>query len=275
LRLNPHVHAVFLDGAWHEEKDELVFVGLGHLSTSEVGAVLEHTIRRIEKHLRRRGVLPGNEDDDHCGDSETGLAAAAVSGQVPPAGPQWTIRLRPPERRALAYDKPLCASMDGFTLHAATRASALDASGREALLRYVLRRPIAQDKIEQGQDGLVRIVLERPFPDGTVAALLDPLSLLCRLAASVPSPRHHTVRYAGVLGAASAWRSRIVPSEQAASERAGKKKKRRSRYRTWAELLRAHLRRGRARLPRLPRAQKARRRPRGPSPHRTLSRLDR
>jgi hypothetical protein len=28
-----------------------------------------------------------------------------------------------------------------------------------------------------------------------------------------------------------------VPSEQAASERAGKKKKRRSRYRTWAELL--------------------------------------
>jgi hypothetical protein len=238
LRRGPHLHAVFLDGAWHEEKDDLVFVGLGHLRTSEVGAVLEHTIRRIEKHLRGRGVLPGNEDDDHCGDSETGLAAAAVSGQVPPAGPQWTIRLRPPERRALAYDKPLCASMDGFTLHAATRASALDASGREALLRYVLRPPIAQDELEQGQDGLVRIVLEKPFADGTIAALMDPLSLLCRLAASVPPPRHHTVRYAGVLGAASEWRSRIVPpSEEApAPERAGKKK-RRSGYRTWAELL--------------------------------------
>ena len=148
------------------------------------------------------------------------------------------MRLRPPEGRGLAYDKPLCASMDGFTLHAATRAGASDATGREALLRYVLRPPIAQDRIEQGQDGLVRIVLKRPFPDGTVAVEMDPLSLLCRLAASVPPPRHHTVRYAGVLEAASDWRSRIVPpsDDALAPERAGKKKRRR-RYRTWAELL--------------------------------------
>jgi hypothetical protein len=32
----------------------------------------------------------------------------------------------------------------------------------------------------------VRIELRRPFRDGTVAIDLDPLSLLCRLAASVP-----------------------------------------------------------------------------------------
>jgi hypothetical protein len=175
--------------------------------------------------------------DTHA-DPETGLAAAAVSGQVPPAGPQWAIRLKPPERKAHAYDKPLCASMDGFTLHAATRAGASDAHGREALLRYPLRPPIAQDEIEPGQDDLVRILLERPFPDGTIAVEMDPLSLLCRLAASVPPPRHHTVRYAGVLAAASEWRSRIVPplDEALAPERAGKRK-RRSRYRTWAELL--------------------------------------
>jgi hypothetical protein len=29
---------------------------------------------------------------------------------------------------------------------------------------------------------------------------VDPLSLLCRLATSVPPPRFHTVKYAGVLG---------------------------------------------------------------------------
>jgi len=58
--------------------------------------------------------------------------------QVPPAGPQWLRGLAPLEPQPLAYDKPLCASLDGFTLHAATRAGALDASGREALLRYVL-----------------------------------------------------------------------------------------------------------------------------------------
>ena len=37
------------------------------------------------------------------------------------------------------------------------------------------------------------------------------LSLLCRLATSVPAPRLHTVRYAGVLAAASPWRPRIAP----------------------------------------------------------------
>jgi hypothetical protein len=48
--------------------------------------VLARTVRRIDRHLRRRGVLPGNEDDDLHADPETGLAAAAVSGEVPPAG---------------------------------------------------------------------------------------------------------------------------------------------------------------------------------------------
>ena len=44
----------------------------------------------------------------------------------------------------MAFDKPLCASLDGFTLHAATRAGGLDTRAREALLKYVLRPPIAQ-----------------------------------------------------------------------------------------------------------------------------------
>jgi hypothetical protein len=70
--------------------------------------------------------------------------------------------LQPLEPHALAYDKPLCASLDGFTLHAATRAGALDPAGREALLRYVLRPPVAQERVEQ-----------RPHAaDGTGAAVL-------------------------------------------------------------------------------------------------------
>ena len=55
LRLNPHLHLVALDGAWHEQGGELCWQGLGHLQTSEVGDVLESTVRRIERHLRRRG----------------------------------------------------------------------------------------------------------------------------------------------------------------------------------------------------------------------------
>jgi inositol monophosphatase family protein len=91
-------------------------------------------------------------------------------------------RLAPLEPHALAYDKPLCASLDGFTLHAATRAGALHPAGREALLRYVLRPPVAQERVELRPDGLVRITLKKAYADGTIAVDMDPLSLLCRLA---------------------------------------------------------------------------------------------
>lgn len=206
--------------------------------------MLESTVRRIERHLRRRGLLGIDEDGadpDVPGDPESNLAASAVSGQTPPAGPQWVSGLQPLEPHPLAYDKPLCASLDGFTLHAATRAGALDPGGREALLRYVLRPKVAQERLEQRPDGLVRITLKKAYTDGTVAVDMDPLSLLCRLATSVPPPRFHTVRYAGVLAAASPWRPRIAPkppTEQPAAARAEPDRTGPAgAYRPWAELL--------------------------------------
>jgi hypothetical protein len=149
-------------------------------------------------------------------------------------------RLAPLEPHGLAYDKPLCASLDGFTLHAATRAGALDPAGREALLHYVLRPPVAQERVEQRGDGLVRITLKKAYADGTIAVDMDPLSLLCRLATSVPPPRLHTIRYAGVLAPASPWRSRLAPQAPPQAPAANDKPGRpdlAGGYRPWAELL--------------------------------------
>jgi len=101
LRLNPHLHLVALDGAYHEQGAELAWHALGHLKTSEVGEVLERTVRRMEKHLRRRGLLIDDSGADPSAegdaDPESNLAASAVSGQAPPAGPQWMRGLQPLE----------------------------------------------------------------------------------------------------------------------------------------------------------------------------------
>lgn len=43
------------------------------------------------------------------------------------------------------------------------------------LLKYVLRPPIAQERIVQGPDGLVRVALKKRFSDGTFVVDLDPL----------------------------------------------------------------------------------------------------
>jgi len=117
---------------------------------------------------------------------------------------------------------------------------ALDQAGREALLRYVLRPPIAQERLERRPDGLVRITLKKAYADGTVAVDIDPLSLVCRLATSVPPPWFHTVRYAGVLASASPSRPRIAPKpppEAPAASVESETPKRASGYRPWAELL--------------------------------------
>jgi uncharacterized protein YbaR (Trm112 family) len=105
----------------------------------------------------------------------------------------------------------------------------------------VLRPPIAQERLEPRPDGLVRITLKKAYTDGTVAVDMDPLSLLCRLATSVPPPRFHTVRYAGVLAGASPWRPRIAPKppseEPAAASAEPDRTGPAGGYRPWAELL--------------------------------------
>jgi hypothetical protein len=64
MRLNPHLHVVFLDGAYHEQGGDLAWEELCHLKTREVGDVLEATVRRFERYLRRRsGPEPSSPSD--------------------------------------------------------------------------------------------------------------------------------------------------------------------------------------------------------------------
>ncbi len=246
LKCNPHIHAAFLDGVYHEPDGGMgeggpEFSALSHLSTREVASVLERAIQRMKRYLRKRGLL--EEGDGGAPDEPDGLAelaASAAAGTSPPAGPEWRRGALRFGSQPMVFERPLSVAASGFTLHAATRAGGLDVTGREALLKYILRPPIAQERVAQGPDGLVRIALKKAFADGTYAVDLDPLSLLARLCISVPPPKLHTVRYAGVLASASKIRPRIVPSSPSPKpESAGDTKPAPTgcRYRPWAELL--------------------------------------
>lgn len=54
---------------------------------------------------------------------------------------------------------PLSVREHGFSLHAATRAGAEDDKGREALLKYILRPPVASVRVVAAPDGLVRVAV--------------------------------------------------------------------------------------------------------------------
>jgi hypothetical protein len=132
-------------------------------------------------------------------------------------------RLRPlahrREARPLSLPGELCASLEGFSLHAKVALEAEAHAGRERLARYLMRPPIASERLSLAADGRVVYALRRHWKDGTRAVVFAPLDFIARLAALVPRPRTHLLTYHGVLAPAAEWRDWIVPAEPRSTRR--------------------------------------------------------
>ena len=104
------------------------------------------------------------------------------------------------------------------------------------------------ERLRLSRDGRrVIYALKRRWRDGSTHVVLDPLTLLARLAALIPRPRVHLTTYYGVLAPAAAGRSSVVPAAPddadeparcrgARGGRAAGVARRRRRY-SWAELM--------------------------------------
>ncbi len=113
-----------------------------------------------------------------------------------------------------------------------------DKKGRENLCKYILRPPLANDRLKILDGGDVRLELKRPWSDGTSSVDLAPLALIARLAAIVPPPRRHVVRYSGVISSHSSLRSQVVPVPAvAAPEEKDTPSPPLSHYISWSQLL--------------------------------------
>jgi hypothetical protein len=94
-----------------------------------------------------------------------------------------------------------------------------DRARLERLCRYALRSPIAQERLHLTPEGQVILDLRHRWADGTTYLVFEPLELLDeRLTSLTPRPRINLLLYYGVLGARSAWRSRIAPPDRASSD---------------------------------------------------------
>ena len=69
----------------------------------------------------------------------------------------------------------------------------------ERLIRYTARGAVALERLGDDAHGDRIDTCTRPWSDGTTGSTLSPLELLEKLAAVVPVPRVHLVRYAGCL----------------------------------------------------------------------------
>jgi hypothetical protein len=108
------------------------------------------------------------------------------------------------------------AESSGFSLHAGIAAKASQRDKLERLARYVARPPVANERLSLTEGGNVRCALKTPYRDGTTHVIFEPEDFIARLAALVPKPRAHQIRYHGVFAPASPDRARVVPRTRAA-----------------------------------------------------------
>jgi hypothetical protein len=94
----------------------------------------------------------------------------------------------------------LCANAHGFSLHAGVRlALPSNASELEHLCRYITRPAIANERLSVNHAEQVVLKLKTAYRDGTSHLVMSPLEFMQRLAALVPRPRLHLIRFHGVL----------------------------------------------------------------------------
>ncbi len=222
LNLNVHFHSLLLDGVYLRDEDtgELKFQRLPDPSTENVERLAWILKGKILAYLTKRGLYVRGEPSMEGmapDDVEPTLMDAVQAASVR----EWVALAERPHRVAkagagveewgLPPEKPLCGRAQGFTLHAAVEIGGRDRKGLEQVCRYLLRPPFNAERLERLSDGRIAYGFRKPRPDGTTHVVLEPLELMEKLAALVPPPRAHLVRYHGVLAPHYRERKRVVP----------------------------------------------------------------
>lgn len=101
------------------------------------------------------------------------------------------------------------ADCKGFSLHAGVSFGALDRKGRERLVRYCTRPPLAMERLSVLRDGSVAYKLKWANKRSS-HRVMSPMEFMARLASIVAPPRLPLTRYHGVLAPNSSWRRAIV-----------------------------------------------------------------
>jgi hypothetical protein len=142
-----------------------------------------------------------------------------------------------PDATPVAKGK-LCGQHAGFNLHAATKVAANDKKGRENLCKYILRPPLANDRLKILDDGNVRLEFKRPWSDGTRRWTLRRSPSLRAWRPLIPPSAACRQVLGGISSSHSSLRSQVVPVPAvAAPEENDKPSLPLSHYISWSQLL--------------------------------------
>jgi hypothetical protein len=179
LQFSPHFHSWLPDGVFYvAPAGEVAFQRLDPPEDRDVQMLVARIEQRIDRFL----------DEDDCADADDEQAALALERD----------RTLTPPMSMLPLQRPLCATSNGYSLHADLAVHADERKKLERGLRYGLRYPFAQRRLSQRPDGKVVLQLRKPYFTGQTVIVLEPLEFLRRLAATIPPRRLNMLRFHGV-----------------------------------------------------------------------------
>ncbi len=229
INLNLHFHCVFMEGVYLDRTAagrKPRFVKVEPPSDADIATVLQKISHRVIRKLRRLGYL------------EASMEAPVATGYDPlrDTAPELARTMAASVQQRIAFGEragqhvrrigsgfgdadeaprltgPRCASVHGFSLHANTQIPAHRRDQLECLIRYTARGAVSLERLQAEANGDLLYTFTHPWSDGTTGIRLSPLELLEKLAALVPLPHVHLVRYGGCLAPHSHLRGAIRPT---------------------------------------------------------------
>src|SRR2546421_3833754 len=224
-----HFHILFLEGVYCDRTEASLkprFVTSEPPTDTDIADVVQKISHRVIRKLRSLGYL------------EAGGDAAVATGYDPLVedAPELARTLAASVQQRIAFGEragqkvrrigaglgsagevptltgPHCASVQGFSLHAHTHIPAHRRDQLECLIRYTARGAVSLERLQAEANGDRLFTFTHPWSDGTTGIRLSPLELLEKLAALVPLPHVHLVRYGGCLAPHSHLRGAIRPT---------------------------------------------------------------
>ena len=224
LNCHVHLHSLVLDGVYIRDPKtgKPSFLRVPEPELEDLEILLARVIRRVSRYLARRGGL-GEESGEAEAQAEPGvlqvLQAASIGGweglsNVPRPVPVVGRRGGKEAAAPRALERPFTAEKDGWSVHAGAVVEAGRTEKLEKVCRYLLRPPFAEERLSRLPDGRIAYGFRKPRWDGGLGIVLDPVEFLAKLAALVPPPRSHAVRYHGLLGPRGGLRREVVPARE-------------------------------------------------------------
>lgn len=245
------MHVLLLDGVYTEINGVVRFRNIDPITDDEVAWLCENIAKKVLLHLTKEGYLDKDGEvvqnpmmDELFLDNEaiTLASTCSIAGKIAfgvNAG-KYVTKIGSGfgyfEEIPLAKGKR-CYSVNGFSLHCNTAINTHARDRLEKLIEYIARGPLSNERIEITSDGKVKLKLKSNWSDGTSHLLFTPEEFLEKLAAIIPPPKSHLVRWSGVFAANAPMRKKIVlkPEEKKGFEFGADQKK--VKNRSWSLML--------------------------------------